>query len=83
MEPYPPEYDEEAPEHGLMEFQIAIGVCWDCEEIIGPDHAQDVGYILWREHEDHDGDIIAEWEEVEVHEPHDLFESYKAGEFDA
>lgn len=66
MEPYPPEYDEEPPEDGIVEHEIAIGVCRDCEEILGPTYSVDVGLDIASNHIDHETEIIRKWTEVEV-----------------
>lgn len=63
---YPPEYDEEPPEDGLVTVEVAIGACRDCREIIGPMLSEDIGVIMYQKHEDHETEYIDMWEETEV-----------------
>lgn len=65
-EPYPPEYDEEPPTDGIMEYNIAVGVCYTCEEKVGPDHSEDVGQDFHLNHEGHDVEIISQWTATDI-----------------
>lgn len=76
-DPYPPEYDEEPPEDGVAEYQIGLGVCYSCEVVIGPDHAEDVGQDLHLNHEGHITEVLGVWRQVEVFDEERLFSYYK------
>lgn len=44
--------------------EIAVGVCWDCQEVVGPTHSEDVGHDLAQHAaEHHDTELLAKWEE--------------------
>lgn len=62
----PPEYDR--PEDPDPTIEVAAAVCWDCEEVIGPTHSEDVGYDVAMNHGDHDTETIATWETKPYHE---------------
>lgn len=74
---YPIEYDKGPPEDGLAEFKISVAVCYSCEEIVGPDHAVDVGEALFINHENHATEILGTWTEVEVIDEERLYKYYK------
>jgi hypothetical protein len=60
--------NDEPPEDAppLSVRQVAVAVCWDCEEIIGPKDATGVGEDLWENHDGHNTQDLAEWTEVDV-----------------
>ena len=65
----------EPPPYGIDERDVAIGACYDCEEIIGPMDADDVGYDLWVNHEGHDTEAVGTWTERYVFDEEAFFET--------
>lgn len=63
---YSPEHDEEPPEYGLVETEVVVAACHDCQEVLGPTHGVDVGHELHLCHEGHDTEIVAQWTATEV-----------------
>ncbi|MDR9411907.1 MAG: hypothetical protein RI531_04640 [Haloferacaceae archaeon] len=45
---------------------MAVAACHDCEQVIGPMLAQDVGNKLFNDHLDHDTELVATWTTVEI-----------------
>jgi hypothetical protein len=51
---------------GVINTDMAVAACHDCEQVIGPMLAQDVGNKLFNDHLDHNTELVATWMTVEI-----------------
>lgn len=55
----PPEPEAEPPET----VEVAVGWCFDCREVLGPNRSEVVGETVYYDHRGHKTELIDEWEE--------------------
>ena len=61
-------YNMEEPPEEFTTYH-AVAWCFDCKETIGPLHAEDLGYDIYRVHEMCNVEVVDEWSELHVMDP--------------